>query len=463
MAVFVKIDGDGRRSMCSQVCILYKRYVRRARVYTDYYSNDINLESTVMESVALCGLYLFLKKKRHGHMLERRRRLRARRRRAFARRQSRERVMFAFLLSMVLASQSPVRSVWMKPRSSSWWEEIVMCTFTASDWLENFRMSHATFLYVCSEIRSSVEKSDTVMRNAIPVEQRVALTLWFLSTGTDYRTVAHLFGVSKSTVCLITKQVCTAIVQILLQKYVRFPSQNCLKDVVDGFQHKWGFPQCAGVVDGTHIPIVSPQAYPADYFNRKGWHSIIMQGTVNHLGVFVDVYIGWPGRVHDARVFANSTLYQRGQEKSLLPHWTEHIGGEDVPLVILGDPAYPLLPWLMKSFPDNGRLSRQQKLFNYRLSRARVVVEHAYGRLKGRWRCLLKRLDVSVEDVPSVIATCCVLHNICEMHGDTFDESLLEGVETDDGTSAADSGPPHSVSGANVRQALMAFFQQQSP
>ena len=75
MAVFVKIDGDGRRSMCSQVCILYKRYVRRARVYTDYYSNDINLESTVMESVVLCGLYLFLKKKRHGHMLERRRRL----------------------------------------------------------------------------------------------------------------------------------------------------------------------------------------------------------------------------------------------------------------------------------------------------------------------------------------------------------------------------------------------------
>ena len=303
MAMFVKIDGDGRRSMCSQVCILYKRYVRHARVYTDYYSNDINLESTVMESVALCGLYLFLKKKRHGHMLERRRRLRARTRRAFARRQSRERVMFAFLLSMVLASQSPVRSVWMKPRSSSWWEEIVMCTFTASDWLENFRMSHATFLYVCSEIRSSVEKSDTVMRNAIPVEQRVALTLWFLSTGTDYRTVAHLFGVSKSTVCLITKQVCTAIVQILLPKYVRFPSQNCIKDVVDGFQHKWGFPQCAGVVDGTHIPIVSPQAYPAD---RKGWHSIIMKGMVNHLGVFVDVYIGWPGRVHDCQLNALS-------------------------------------------------------------------------------------------------------------------------------------------------------------
>ena len=90
-----------------------------------------------------------------------------------------------------------------------------------------------------------------------------------------------------------------------------------------------------------------------------------MQGTVNHLGIFVDIYIGWPGRVHDARVFANSTLYRMGQEGKLLPNWTEHFNGMDVPLVILGDPAYPLLPWLMKAFPDNGCLSRQQKTFNY--------------------------------------------------------------------------------------------------
>ena len=72
-----------------------------------------------------------------------------------------------------------------------------------------------------------------------------------------------------------------------------------------------------------------------------------------------------------------------------------------------------------------------------------------------------KTIDVSVEDVPNVIATCCVLHNICEMHGDTFDESLLEGVETGHGTLATTttaSGVSHSMSEVNVRQALMAFF-----
>ena len=96
------------------------------------------------------------------------------------------------------------------------------------------------------------------------------------------------------------------------------------------------------------------------------------------------------------RVFANSTLYRKGLNGKLLPNWTEVIGGKDIPLVILGDPAYPLVPWLMKAFPDNGLLSQEQRAFNHRLSHARVVIEHAYGRLKARWRCLLKRLDISV-------------------------------------------------------------------
>ena len=82
--------------------------------------------------------------------------------------------------------------------------------------------------------------------------------------------------------------------------------------------------------------------------------------------------------------------------------------------MVLGDPAYPLLTWLMKAFSDNGSLSHDQKTFNYRLSRARVVVEHAYGRLKGRWRCLLKRNDIQVQEVPNLVASCCVLHNICD-------------------------------------------------
>ena len=140
------------------------------------------------------------------------------------------------------------------------------------------------------------------------------------------------------------------------------PCGDALKQVVAG---KLGFPQCVGAIDG---PIISPQECPADYYNsnRKGWHSIILQGLVDHNGLFMDIYVGWPGRVHDARVFSNSSLFRKGQEGSLLPNSTETIGQHEIPLVILGDPAYPLLKWLMKAYPDTGSLTPQQKTFNYR-------------------------------------------------------------------------------------------------
>ena len=219
-----------------------------------------------------------------------------------------------------------------------------------------------------------------------------------------------IFSVCQSQPCVVTKQVCLSIVECLLPKYINIQTGAALTEDVEGFRVDHGFPQCLGAVDGTHIPILSPQDFPADYYNRKGWHSIILQGVVDHKGGFIDVYVGWPGRVHDARVFANSSLYQRGQSNTLFPNCKESIAGKEVSLVLLGDPAYPLLPWLMKPFPNNGRLSREQKTFNYSPSKARVVVEHCYGRLKGRWRCLLKRLDVDVSDSPTLITACCVLH-----------------------------------------------------
>ena len=159
----------------------------------------------------------------------------------------------------------------------------------------------------------------------------------------------------------------------LLRKYAQLLLSVCcqstsnatgttLSDNVEAFKQDHGFPHCSGSVDGTHIPIVSPQQCPTDYYNRKGWHSIILQGTVDHAGRFIDMYVGCPGQVHDVQVFANSSLYRRGQSGTLFPDLKESVAGKEVPFVLLGDPAYPLLHWLMKAFSNNGRLSDQVKL-----------------------------------------------------------------------------------------------------
>ncbi len=167
-----------------------------------------------------------------------------------------------------------------------WWDFIVCKTFSRDDWLDNFRMSQSTFNFICTELRISIQRTDTIMRKAVPVEKRVAITLWYLATNTDYRTIGHLFGVSKATVCIVLKEFCAAIVDVLMPRCVRIPTGHDLRTVVDGFKNDFGSPQCAGVVDGTHIPIVSPEYCPADYYNRKGWHSIILQGTVDNVGKF---------------------------------------------------------------------------------------------------------------------------------------------------------------------------------
>ena len=141
--------------------------------------------------------YLLARRRDAVKRLRWRRKQSFRRRRAFAEKQAQERVMFMCLLAVVACNLqgSGVRTQWAKERSSHWWEQVVNSTFTPRDWLENFRMCRETFLYLCDKLRSSIAKMDTTMRNAVPVEQRVALTLWFLSTGTDYRTIGHLFGV----------------------------------------------------------------------------------------------------------------------------------------------------------------------------------------------------------------------------------------------------------------------------
>ncbi len=413
-----------------------------------------------MDSVSLFAMYKRLKRaksssrsfprKQHAQLSLRRTR--------FTRRKAQERLFFAALMTMLVGGMfTSERLFWSKEKSSYWWEYIVCETFVHSDWIQNFRMSKRTFDYLCLELSPAIKKKDTPMRKAIGVQQRIAITLWYLASNSDFRTIAHLFGVSKASVCLLIKNVCAAIVDILLPKYISIPYGEELRNVIDGFSNSFGFPQCAGAVDGTHIPIISPVEFPADYYNRKGFHSILMQGTVNHMGRFMDINIGWPGRVHDARVFINSSLYKKGDAGTLFPDWKRTISGQDIPVVVLGDPAYPLLPWLLKAYPDNGNLTCQQKLFNYRLSKARVVVEHAYGRLKGRWRCLLTRNNTCLRDLPCLVAACCVLHNICEIRDDIFDEELMP--ETSQSNPASQS-QNIVVSGKDIRSSLATYFSQ---
>ena len=101
-------------------------------------------------------------------------------------------------------------------------------------------------------------------------------------------------------------------------------------------------------------PIIAPKDHPLDYFNRKRYHSILLQALVDDEYIFLNVNTEWPGGVHDARMLSNSTLFQRCEAGTFLLKWEVTLGTTRVPLLILGDPAYPLWPWLMKPFSVTG-------------------------------------------------------------------------------------------------------------
>lgn len=321
---------------------------------------------------------------------------------------------------MVLDARSRRKpSVWAFNRASEWWD-IVAPGFTHSQWVQNFRMSEGTLDFLCNTLRPVMEWRDTSFRRCVPLKKRVSIALWKLATGSEYRSIEHLFGVSITTVCRCVQDFCAAAETVLVPEQIRFPTEEKFREMAAYSENRWGLPQCVSAIDGSHIPIMAPEDYHCDYFNRKGWHSIILQGVVDGKILFWNVFAGLPGSLHDARVLRLSSLWELASRGNHFPAHTRNIGGVTAGYYILGGSAYPLQNWLLKPFQDTGRLTAEQHIFNKKFSRARVVVENAFGRLKGRWRCLLKRNDSDTELVKSMVMTCCALHNLCENHGEMY-------------------------------------------
>ena len=79
---------------------------------------------------------------------------------------------------------------------------------------------------------------------------------------------------------------------VLLRKYIPIPKGQRLHDVVNGFKTKWGMIQFCDAIDGTHMPVTPPLLEHTNYFNRKGWYSIILQGVIDHNYLFEDMWDG---------------------------------------------------------------------------------------------------------------------------------------------------------------------------
>nr|CAI5839391.1 unnamed protein product [Callosobruchus analis] len=162
----------------------------------------------------------------------------------------------------------------------------------------------------------------------------------------------------------------------------------------------WQFENCLGAMDGKHILIKKPSNSGSYYFNYKGTFSVVLFAIVNANYEFLYVHTGTNGRVSDGGIWNNTGIYPT----TLLNT------SDQFPYVFIGDEAFPLMENLMKPYQQKG-ISHEEKIFNYRLCRARRVVENVFGILASRFRIFLQPIAIDIESIDAVVLACCALHN----------------------------------------------------
>ena len=308
------------------------------------------------------------------------------------------------------------------------WFNLVWSTYSEQRFKKTFRVSRETFSFILARIRHALER-DTVNEEPISPECRLAICLYRLARGDYYYTIAEMTGLGVSSVCTICSEVTRAIVENMwgdcVNKHLPKTPEEFKTKIVD-MEELWQFPYCWSAVDGCHIPIKCPPGgleSCKEYHNFKNFYSIVMMALVDSKCRFIWGTCGFPGNSHDAIIFQSTQLWSDIKEGNFIPEIAANLNGVLVPPLVVGDSAFPFQPWLMKPY-GNAVLTPEQRYFNYRLSRARMVTEECYGQLRGRWRILLRKCEGSKEEVRVATLACMVLHNVCIDRGDTISKKL---------------------------------------
>lgn len=126
---------------------------------------------------------------------------------------------------------------------------------------------------------------------------------------------------------------------------------------------------------------------------------------------FILVDVGAEGRRSDGGVFANSKIKLGLDSNTLNVPPPSVVGQSELPFILVGNEAYLLSSYLMRPYPKSSQLDLTKKVFNYRLSRARRVIESAFGVLAARWRFFRRPINTYVLKAEKMVLATVCLHN----------------------------------------------------
>ncbi|XP_063788473.1 uncharacterized protein LOC134943713 [Pseudophryne corroboree] len=264
------------------------------------------------------------------------------------------------------------------------------------DYRNFLRMTDDTFQELLRLVIPLIQKRDTKWRVPIPADERLVATLRFLATGQLLEDLKYGTRISAQALGHIIPETCKAIIKVLQYKYCNFPTSVAeWQAIVEDFERRWNYPNCGGAIDGKQVRITKPTNSGSDYYNYKGYFSIVLMAVVNANYEFIFLDVEKNGRCSDGGSLKNTRFYDRLTTNSnhLPPvEQTKHGLG----FVFVADEAFALLEHIMKPYPQRV-LNHDRRIFNYRLSRARRVVENAFGILSNQFRIFHKPINMRLD------------------------------------------------------------------
>ena len=249
------------------------------------------------------------------------------------------------------------------------------------------RVSPELFMELMHRVGPRIAKKTTNWRPALQPGLKIAVTLRYLATGNTYKSLQYGFRVSNNAISLFVPETCEAIIDEYSDGHMKCPkTAEEWKEVAGKFSSLWNFNNCLGAIDGKHIAIRKPKKSGTNFYNYKGFFSIVLMAFAAADYKFLFVDIGANGSCADSGVFKETNLYKAVMDEYAGLPDPEPLPNDDCPVnySFIGDDAFGLRPWLMKPHPSRG-LTKQKRIFNYRLSRACRVIENAFGILAQRF------------------------------------------------------------------------------
>lgn len=206
--------------------------------------------------------------------------------------------------------------------------------------------------------------------------------------------------------------------------------------IAKDFEQKWNFPHCVGALDGKHVEIRKPSNSGSFYFNYKNTINIVLMAVVDADYKFMMVDVGINGRISDAGVIRYTKFGNMLYNKTLNIPKPDLLTNTSYTFLYLfvADDAFAMSENLLKPYSQTN-LTKEQRIFNYRLSRARRIVENAFGILNSRFGVFQRQrpIQVDTDKAKKIVLACYYLHNYLRKSSSYICQGSMDMVYEEEG------------------------------